>query len=180
MHRCRPVFGLLLLLLPAACGPGGRTPASQGASDPAWTAAESLPSPLPIGVTGRDARWRYRFPGPDGRLGGPDDRMAEGDLHLPAGTRVSARLKSQDALYVFNVPELGLRQIAVPDLEFALAFETGRPGRFALRGDPMCGAAHPALAADLVVEPPPEFSAWLAQLPAAPDLARSRAAARGD
>jgi len=162
------VAAILPILVGSGCGglpPSGWDIGAGGARDEAGEATVAdLPSPLVVEVTGRDFQWHFRYPGSDGAQGTLDDRYATRDLHLPAGARVRLELRSEDALYFFGVPALGLKQIAVPDMNFALDVETGAASTFDLRGDEMCGLSHPELVGDLVIEPPPEFVDWLNRL----------------
>lgn len=116
---------------------------------------------LPIEVTGSDYEWHLRYPGYDGRLGTDDDVEALRHLHLPVGARAELRLHSRDYLYTLAFPELGLKEIAVPDLEFKLRIDASEPGDYELRGDQFCGFSHPDLIGRLVIESPAEFEAWL-------------------
>ena len=139
--------------------------ATHGAeSDAHGEVATGLPpegETLTIEVVGRGFEWYVRHPGPDLTLGTADDVLAMRDVHLPAGTRARLRLKSDDYLYSLSVPHAGQREIAVPELEFALELDAQEPGTFELKGQQMCGYAHPRLIGKLVVQPPAEYSNWL-------------------
>ena len=113
--------------------------------------------PLEIEITGEDCRWNVRYPGPDGRLGTPDDRRGGPDLHLPVDVPARVRLHSNDFVYTFALPDLGLQEIAVPELEFVLALRPDAAGRYRLRGDPMCGRTYPDLQGVLVVDSESRF-----------------------
>jgi heme/copper-type cytochrome/quinol oxidase subunit 2 len=88
--------------------------------------------------------------------------------HAPEHTQLRIILKSEDYLYSFAVPDHDLKEIAVPDLTFELAIETGDSGVLEFRGDQFCGFAHPDLSGNIVVQSSEEFAAWLASLPAGP------------
>jgi hypothetical protein len=60
-------------------------------------------------------------------------------LHLPLETDVVLKLESDDFIYIMSNPELGLKQIAVPELTHTLKFHTARIGPFELLADPLCG-----------------------------------------
>ena len=116
--------------------------------------------PTTILMTGRASRWWIRYAGPDGQFGTADDLAARDDLHVPAGFDMHLVLRSDDYIYVFSVPALGLKEVAVPGLDQSLTFRVDRPETFALEAEPMCG-----LRADhdehLVVQNLAEFEAWL-------------------
>ena len=126
------------------------------------------PVPLEIEVTGADYQWHIRYPGNDGLLHSDDDILALRHVHLPSSTPVKIHLKSRDFIYAFRVPELKQSQMAIPDLDFALDFKTPAPGLFQLKGDQMCGFAHPDLIGELVVEPRAGFLDWLQQVQNSP------------
>lgn len=122
--------------------------------------AVRLAAPMLVELRGEKGAWRARYAGADGTLGTPDDVVGGQDVHLPTNTPVRLELRSNDAIYFFSVPALGLNESAIPKLTFSLVFTTGRPGTFELRQDGMCGAAHPNLKGQLVVESPDAFEAW--------------------
>jgi len=154
----------LLLVLPAACQSAPAAPHGGAA-----VVATGADTPFLAEATGRDYRWGFRYAGGDGALGTPDDVFGAGDLHVPAHARVLLQLESEDYLYLFRVADLDLSQIASPELDFSLEFESGRPGSYEMVGDEvMCGRPHPEFRGRLVVLPPPEMRAWLARAPAAP------------
>lgn len=98
-----------------------------------------------IEVTGDDFNWYFRYPGPDGVLGTSDDRHSMQDLFLPDNSKVDLKLNSNDYVYLFSLPELGMREIAVPGLSFELQFTTQEEQVLDLMGDQMCGFAHESL-----------------------------------
>jgi cytochrome c oxidase subunit 2 len=156
------VGGRVLLALSLAAGLAagcGRPPA---ADELGWSGPGA---PLEVGVLGQDGRWRFAYPGPDRRLGTQDDRWAGGELVLPAATAVTLHLDSDDGLYFFGVPELGLREAASPGLGFRIEFRTAAPASYAIVGDPMCGLAHPDLDGRLRVVEARPFLTWLGRQP---------------
>ena len=122
-------------------------------------------SPLELRLTGSDFRWLIRYPGPDGQLDTADDLLARRHLNLPAGSRVTIDLRSDDYVYAFHLPDFDLIEAAIPDKPFRLEIDTGSPGTYELLGSQMCGFAHPELLGDLVVQLPDDFDAWLDDFP---------------
>ena len=98
-----------------------------------------------IEVTGDEFNWYFRYPGPDGILGTSDDQHSVQNVFLPDNSRVNLKLKSNDYVYSFALPELGLVEIAVPGLSFELLFTTGDEQTLQLMGDQFCGFAHETL-----------------------------------
>jgi cytochrome c oxidase subunit 2 len=120
--------------------------------------------PLVIDIIGVEYEWRLLYPGPDGRLNTGDDRTDMRHLHLPAHTDVRLQLHSEDYVYSFSLPHRDLKEIAVPDLEFALSFTTGKEGIFELLGDQMCGYAHPKLMGKLIIISADDFATRMRNL----------------
>ena len=123
-----------------------------------------IPDLLEIEVVGRDFQWEVRYPGPDGVLGTEDDRIGARDVHVPVGARAKLHLRSRDYIYFLALPHLGLKEIAVPELEYALEFDAGAAGRYELLGDQMCGYTHPGLLGELIVESREDFVSALQKM----------------
>mgnify|MGYP001817398196 CR=1 FL=1 len=121
---------LLCALLFSGCEPGE---------------SQSRLDSIVIEVTGDEFNWYFRYPGPDGVLGTGDDRHSIQNLFLPDNSKVDLKLNSNDYVYMFSLPELGMREIAVPGLSFELQFATQDEQILDLMGDQMCGFAHESL-----------------------------------
>ncbi len=65
-------------------------------------------------VTAKQFNWEITYPGPDGKLGTPDDVTVENDFHVPVNKVVRFDLTSKDVIHSFFVPWIRLRQDAVP------------------------------------------------------------------
>lgn len=98
-----------------------------------------LTNPLLVEATGRDFVWHFRYSGPDGVLNSPDDISTGDALYLPSDHDIHLVVHSEDYIYFLSVPELNLRQVAVPDLTFEKAFHTEEEGEFEIPPDLMCG-----------------------------------------
>ena len=96
-------------------------------------------TPLQVDVVGREFYWHFTYPGVDEKLGTSDDFSVAQDLVLPSGRPVVLRVTSDDFIYTFRAPELGLLETAAPGLSFELEFTPDRIGRYRLEVDPMCG-----------------------------------------
>jgi heme/copper-type cytochrome/quinol oxidase subunit 2 len=162
-QRGRVWLGGMVVVL-AGCSEGGSPVGSLTWDREAGAAAavERL-DPVRVDALGHGRRWHFSYDGPDGVSGTGDDRVSTGELILPGNTEVRIHLRSRDFIYVFSCPELGLKEIAVPDLEFTLVFRTGGRGRYELAMDPMCG--FPAVPGEtmgvLRVVLPSDFRSWV-------------------
>jgi heme/copper-type cytochrome/quinol oxidase subunit 2 len=163
IEACRVSVAVILfpLLLSAGCGSGNGQQRSGRPQPVSTNGLEILPVPLDIEITGDEFEWHIRYPGADGRVGTADDIMALRHPHVPEYTHVRITLKSNDYLYSFAVPELNLKEIAVPELLFELEFETTSAGNFDLQGDQFCGFQHPNLSGQFIVQTRTQFLDWL-------------------
>ena len=98
-----------------------------------------LPERLEIEVTGEDRRWTARYPGVDGQFQTADDVVSPGEVCVPVGVPVVLHLRSNDYVYIFSLPHAGLKEIAVPDLEYQLELVAEKVGEYQLLGGIMCG-----------------------------------------
>jgi len=146
-------------------------PAQNSAPDPAAVAAPARA--ITIRVTGGGFKWVMRYPGADGLLDSPDDVLDEKILHLPAASRVTLELRSDDYAYSFYVPDFELIEVALPGGPYRREFDSGAPGIHRLLGGQMCGYTHPDLLGDVVVQRAAEFDAWIAGLAHGPSSGAS-------
>ncbi len=143
------------------------------------------PAALQVEVTGMQFAWYFRYPGADAIFGvtkpelvapgegnplGLDstdahsaDDFVSSQLVLPAGRQVDLRLRSQDVIHGFSVPEMRLKQNAVPGQTIHIHFTPTTPGSYAILCSQLCGLGHYRMAATLRVVAEPDFEAWLAQ-----------------
>lgn len=114
-----------------------------------WGCTTAKPQPrldsIVIEVTGDDFNWHFHYPGLDGVFGTPDDRYSVQNLFVPDNSIIRLKLRSNDYVYSFSLPELGLKEIAVPGLSFELQFTTENEQTLRLLGDQFCGFAHESL-----------------------------------
>ena len=115
-----------------------------------------------VEVTGRQFEWRFRYPGPDGHLHTPDDILGVNELHLPAKEDIVVVLKSEDVLHSFFLPNLRVKQDAVPGMQQLVWFKALQDGRYDLVCAELCGWGHYKMKGQVVFEPRADFDAWLA------------------
>jgi cytochrome c oxidase subunit II len=139
---------------------------------------------MQVEVTGVQFAWYFRYPGPDAIFGVTQPRLAapaEGnplgldprdphaaddilssELVLPANRQVDLRLRAQDVIHGFSVPEMRLKQNAVPGETIHLHFTPTTPGIYAILCTQVCGLGHYRMSATLRVLTPNDFAVWLA------------------
>lgn len=124
--------------------------------------------PYEIQIEGREFQWNIRYSGPDGQFGTADDVLAVRHPHIPANTAARLIFTSGDYVYLFAIPQLQLREMAIPDRTYEILLEPLAAGTYEFRGSQMCGFTHPNLSGSLVVDSPRDFEAWLKTLPRTP------------
>ncbi|MFO0868295.1 MAG: hypothetical protein U0935_05055 [Pirellulales bacterium] len=151
----------------AASEPHTNTAGTTGGGDPAAGWAPRGPEPLVIEVLGSDFRWHYRWPGGDGQLGTADDRESVGELHVPQHVPIRLLVRSRDYVYVYSVPGLALRRIAVPELTYSLDFLATAPACYQVVVDPLCRVRpwHDEDLGQVIVDAPEDYERWWASLP---------------
>ena len=139
---------------------------------------------LQVQVVGQQFVWYFRYPGTDATFGitkpqlidapagdplgiDPADRHGRDDivtseLVLPANRQVDLRLNAVDVIHGFSVPEMRLKQNAVPGMTIHVHFTPKIPGTYAILCTQVCGLGHYRMNANLRVLPPEQFAAWLA------------------
>jgi cytochrome c oxidase subunit 2 len=139
---------------------------------------------LQVEATGVQFAWYFRYPGPDATFGitrpqlvspgegnplGIDsadphssDDVVTSELVLPANREIDLRLSAQDVIHGFFVPELRLKQNAVPGQLIHIHFTPTTPGTYAILCSQLCGLGHYRMNATLLILPPDEFATWIA------------------
>jgi len=81
------------------------------------------PGDVFYGVNAKQFNWEMTYPGPTERLGTKDDLMVENEMHVPVHKVVRIDLTSKDVIHSFFVPNLRLKQDAVPGRLIHVWFE---------------------------------------------------------
>ncbi len=150
-----------------------------------WAATRytgASPAALQVEATGMQFAWYFRYPGPDAAFGrtlptlidpgagnplgldpadphSPDDFVTS-ELVLPQGREIDLRLHAQDVIHGFAVPQLRLKQNAVPGESIHIHFTPTIPGTYAILCTQLCGLGHYRMNANLRVLTPEAFELW--------------------
>jgi cytochrome c oxidase subunit 2 len=116
-----------------------------------------------VEVTGRQFEWRLRYPGPDGKFDTLDDVHVVNDLHLPVNEEILLDLKSMDVLHSFFLPNMRVKQDAVPGMRIPVWFRALETGQFDLVCAELCGWGHYKMKGRLTIESRAAFDRWLKQ-----------------
>lgn len=143
--------------------------------------------PLVIEVLAEQWQWHYRYPGEDGTFGrasiefvSPANRFGididdpasqddvlvfAGPLYLPVDRPVLLRLRSNDVIHSFFVPEFRVKMDVVPGMVTQMWFTPTRTGEFQAVCTELCGIGHFRMIGSVVVLEPAEFEQRLAGRP---------------
>jgi len=119
--------------------------------------------PPTVRVIGRQFEWRLVYPGPDGVLDTQDDIHAVNDLHVPLNEEILVHLESADVLHSFFLPNLRVKQDAVPGSTIPVWFRATDIGAFDIVCAELCGWGHYKMKGRLTIEPREDFENWLEQ-----------------
>jgi cytochrome c oxidase subunit 2 len=113
-----------------------------------------------VQVTGKQFNWEIQYPGPDRRFDTDDDVVFDNELRVPVNTKVVVTLKSKDVIHSFFLPNLRLKQDAVPGREIPVWFEATKTGKYEMPCAELCGFGHSGMLGYLYVQTQAEYDQW--------------------
>lgn len=121
-----------------------------------------------VDVSGLQFAWLFNY---------ADSGVMAGELHVPVGQDVQLNITAQDVIHAFWIPELRLKQDAIPGMTTELRFTTTKVGTYAVVCAELCGGYHGGMRTQVVVQTPEEYQAWVQENAIAqnPDLAETLA-----
>ena len=122
---------------------------------------EHPPADVTVQVTGKQFNWEILYPGPDGKFGTGDDLHMENSLHVPVNKVVGISLQSEDVLHSFFLPDLRLKQDAVPGRTIPVWFKATKPGRYEIACAELCGFGHTTMRGLLTVHTEDDWQKWV-------------------
>ncbi len=148
-----------------------------------------------VRVVGEQFAWNVHYPGPDGVFGktsidkidvqsnplgldredpaAKDDVTTVNQLYLPVGKPVIVYLSSKDVIHSFNVPEMRIKQDAVPGVVIPLWWKPtvttaqmrereGKPEFvYEIACAQLCGLGHYRMRGFVTIQEPAEFQTWM-------------------
>jgi plastocyanin len=88
--------------------------------------------------------------------------FAPGRLEVAAGDEIVLTLTASDVVHGFHLDDYGIDRRITPGLSETIRFTADRAGKFRFRCSVTCGALHPFMIGELVVQPNVPF--WRAAL----------------
>jgi cytochrome c oxidase subunit II len=157
-------------------------------SIPAWSArVDAFPpeqTSTVVRIVAEQFAWNVHYPGVDGRFGrtalalvssenplglDPDDPASRDDmttvneLHLPVGRPVIVYLSSKDVVHSFGLPQMRVKQDAVPGLVQPVWFTPTVVGQWDIACSQLCGLGHYRMRGSYTIESLEDYSEWLAE-----------------
>lgn len=126
---------------------------------------------LTLSVVAKQFEWNVTYPGADRLLGNDDDFTIRNRFEIPAGEPVIVRLESEDVIHSFFIPQLRVKQDAVPGMIIPIWFEATRTGEFQIACAELCGLGHYRMRARVRVQDSTSYETWLQEQSAAAQAA---------
>ncbi|MFC7095749.1 cytochrome c oxidase subunit II [Halobaculum marinum] len=116
--------------------------------------------PVEVDVVAYQWGWEFRYP--DANV------TTDTRLVLPRGRDVVLSLHTRDVIHSFYVPDLGLKQDAVPGQTTPIRTRATETGEYRLYCAELCGVGHARMHGTVTVVSPSAYDEWLAtgELPA--------------
>ena len=153
---------------------------------------------IEVRVVAQQFAWNIHYPGADGKFGrtspnlvdeevnpigldrsspnGADDIVTINQMHLPVNKQTIIYLSSKDVIHSFSLPEMRVKQDAIPGMSTPIFFiptmtsddflaeisGTARDGKgYEIACAQLCGNSHYRMRGFLTIETEDEYNAWL-------------------
>jgi cytochrome c oxidase subunit II len=130
------------------------------------TQAERDPNAVKIEINAHQWAWDARYAGPDGKFNTPDDVVTLNDIRVPKGQPIVFQIASVDVIHSFYLPNLRIKQDAMPGMINRMWFTATESGEFDIGCAQHCGVHHYKMKARLTVLEPAEYKRWAAEMSA--------------
>lgn len=106
--------------------------------------------------------------------------VVSGELHVPVGQPIQLNITAGDVIHAFWVPQLRIKQDAVPGREAQISFTPQRTGEYPVICAELCGPYHGAMKTRLIVESREDYNSWIEQQQVAQSQSLDKAVAVGN
>lgn len=113
---------------------------------------EGKPPELMVNITGMQFAWIFTY---------PDTGVVSSEMHVPIGREVMVNMTANDVIHAFWVPELRLKQDAIPGRQSEIRFTPSKAGEYSLICAELCGPYHGAMKTKFIVDTPEAFDQWM-------------------
>lgn len=108
--------------------------------------------PLMVNVNGIQYAWIFTY---------PDTGVVSGELNVPVGRTIQLNITAGDVLHAFWLPELRIKQDAIPGRDVQLTFTATRIGDYPVICAELCGAYHGGMKSVLHVQSQEDYDKWM-------------------
>lgn len=137
-----------------------------------------------VRVVAEQFAWNVHYPGADRRFGRTDIRLVSSEnpigldpadaaasddvvtinqFNMPLGRPVIVHLTSKDVIHSFGLPQMRVKQDAIPGMVHDLWFTPTRTGDWEIVCSQLCGLGHYRMRGFYSVQTPEAFRAWLTE-----------------
>ncbi|ACK72444.1 cytochrome c oxidase, subunit II [Gloeothece citriformis PCC 7424] len=109
-------------------------------------------TPVVVDVKGIQFAWIFTY---------PETGIVSGELHIPVNRPVQLNISAGDVLHAVWIPELRLKQDAIPGRDSTLAFISNRVGEYPIICAELCGSYHGGMKALAYVQTEEDFNKWV-------------------
>jgi cytochrome c oxidase subunit II len=136
--------------------------AIEGAPPVSASSGPNPPGAMQIEVIGHQWWWEFRYP--------EQGIITANEMIIPVGRTVELKMRSEDVIHSFWIPQLMGKQDVVPAHTNALWFTASEPGQYFGQCAEYCGIQHALMRMNVIAYNQPDFQAWVArqQQPATP------------
>ena len=110
------------------------------------------PDELVVNVTGQQFAWTFEY---------PQENVNANELVLPLDRPVDFRIRTEDVIHSFWVPQFRLKSDTVPGLTTRVRVTPDRVGAWSVVCTELCGLGHSAMRANVRVVPEEDYLAWV-------------------
>jgi cytochrome c oxidase subunit 2 len=155
-------------------------------SIPSWSArVDAFPNEqqsTSVRIVAEQFIWNVQYPGRDGVFGrtqlqlvsadnplgldmtdpaARDDVWTQNQLNLPVNRPVIVHLSSKDVIHSFALPQMRVKQDAIPGVEQRVWFTPTRTGEWEIACSQLCGLGHYRMRGFYTIQTQSDFDAWL-------------------
>lgn len=135
-----------------------------------------------VRVIAEQFAWNVHYPGGDGRFGrtaldlvtldnplgldthdpaAADDVITTNEMRLPVGRPAIIYLSSKDVVHSFGLPQMRVKQDAIPGLVQPVWFTPTRTGEWEIVCSQLCGLGHYRMKGFYTIQAEPDYESWL-------------------
>ncbi|MCW5980676.1 MAG: cytochrome c oxidase subunit II [Bryobacteraceae bacterium] len=145
---------------------------------------QAPPDAVTVEVTGQQFAWNMRYAGADGKFGrtdpklindananflgldeadpaAHDDVLTQNLMAIPVNRPIGVILRAKDVTHSFYVPQLRVKQDAVPGMGIRVTFTATKTGEFEIACAELCGMQHYKMRGRLLVMSDADYEKWL-------------------